>query len=270
MAAAAWSPDTAMLVPVVSKQVSRTLDLPGEFLPFLSVSLHAKVPGYVERVLVDRGSVVKQGRSAGRVERARIEGADRRSANRRCGLRNRTGCRRRPNCAAAQSTYERLKKAAETPGAVAGNELIQAEKQVEAAQALVRSREASQPRRTSGRAGAERYGGISPDHGALRWSGDRSPGPSRRAGGSRRRSRVAGDPAGIAPSASGSRPGGRCRRNRARRHRLVSRSGLSGTQLLGHGRADRRMLWIQNAHHGGGTGCFQSGWVACLRACIPR
>ena len=35
--------------------------------------------------------------------------------------------------AAAQSTFERLKKAAETPGAVAGNELVQAEKQVEAA-----------------------------------------------------------------------------------------------------------------------------------------
>ena len=35
--------------------------------------------------------------------------------------------------AAAQSTYDRLRKAAETPGAVAGNELIQAQKQVEAA-----------------------------------------------------------------------------------------------------------------------------------------
>jgi RND family efflux transporter MFP subunit len=43
--------------------------------------------------------------------------------------------------AAAQSTYERLKKAAETPGAVAGNELVQQEKQVDAAQALVRSRQ---------------------------------------------------------------------------------------------------------------------------------
>jgi RND family efflux transporter MFP subunit len=43
--------------------------------------------------------------------------------------------------AAAQSTRDRLRKAAETPGAIAGNELIQAEKQVEAAEALVRSRE---------------------------------------------------------------------------------------------------------------------------------
>jgi RND family efflux transporter MFP subunit len=43
--------------------------------------------------------------------------------------------------AAAESTGDRLRKAAATPGAVAGNEVIQAEKQVEAAQALVRSRQ---------------------------------------------------------------------------------------------------------------------------------
>src|SRR5579885_1673965 len=49
------------LVPVISKPVSRTVDLPGELQPFLTVSLHAKVPGFVERILVDRGSVVKEG-----------------------------------------------------------------------------------------------------------------------------------------------------------------------------------------------------------------
>ena len=49
------------LAPVVSKPISRTIDLPGEFQPFQSVSMHAKVRGYVERVLVDRGSVVKHG-----------------------------------------------------------------------------------------------------------------------------------------------------------------------------------------------------------------
>jgi multidrug efflux pump subunit AcrA (membrane-fusion protein) len=56
----AW-PQKTELAPVVSKTVSRNIELPGEFQPFLSISLHAKVPGYVERVLVDRGSVVKQG-----------------------------------------------------------------------------------------------------------------------------------------------------------------------------------------------------------------
>src|SRR5690349_20544305 len=49
------------LAAVISTPVSRTVDLPAEIWPYLSVSLHTKVPGYVERVLVDRGSVVKQG-----------------------------------------------------------------------------------------------------------------------------------------------------------------------------------------------------------------
>src|SRR6185369_15378735 len=56
----AW-PQTVDLVPVVLRQTSRMAELPGEFLPFLSVSLHARVPGYVERILVDRGSKVEGG-----------------------------------------------------------------------------------------------------------------------------------------------------------------------------------------------------------------
>src|SRR5579859_7309112 len=55
------SAQTTELAPVVSKPISRTIELPGEFQPFQSVSIHAKVRGYVDRVLVDRGSVVKQG-----------------------------------------------------------------------------------------------------------------------------------------------------------------------------------------------------------------
>ena len=47
-------------VTVISKVVTRSVDLPAEVQPFLSVSLHARVPGYVDRVAVDRGSAVKQ------------------------------------------------------------------------------------------------------------------------------------------------------------------------------------------------------------------
>src|SRR5512141_363142 len=50
-----------LLVAVIAKPVSRSVDLPGEFQPFLSVSVHARVPGYIEKILVDRASVVKQG-----------------------------------------------------------------------------------------------------------------------------------------------------------------------------------------------------------------
>src|ERR1022692_4567446 len=60
VASAAFT-QTPDLAPVVSKALSRTADLPGEFQPFLMVSLHARVAGYVDKVLVDRGSVVKQG-----------------------------------------------------------------------------------------------------------------------------------------------------------------------------------------------------------------
>jgi len=127
------------LTPVLSRTVSRTGELPGEFSPFQIVSLHAKVPGYVDRVLVDRGSAVKRGEllvelsapemNAGIAEaesKVEVSEADRLQAE--------------AQLAAAESTYERLKKAAETPGAIAGNELVLAGKQVDAAKALINSR----------------------------------------------------------------------------------------------------------------------------------
>jgi membrane fusion protein, multidrug efflux system len=139
LASAPVWPQKIELAPVVSKTISRNVELPGEFQPFLSVSLHAKVPGYVERVLVDRGSVVKQGdllvelsapEMAAQIAEAesKVQAAEADRAQAEAQLQ------------AAQSTSERMKKAAETPGAVAGNELIQAEKQVDAAQALLNSR----------------------------------------------------------------------------------------------------------------------------------
>lgn len=131
---------TQELAPVISKPVSTTVELPGEFLPFQLVSLHAKVPGYVERILVDRGSVVKKcdllaelaapemaAQIAEAEAKAQAAEADRLQAE--------------AQVAAAQSTYDRLKNAAETPGAIAGNELIQAEKQVDAAKAVLLSRQ---------------------------------------------------------------------------------------------------------------------------------
>jgi len=133
-------PETANLAPVVSKPVSRTIDLPGEFLPFLSVSLHAKVPGYVDRVLVDRGSVVKQGDLL--VELSAPEmAAQIAEAESKVQAADADRLQAEAQLAAAQSTYERTKTAAQTPGAIAGNELILAQKQTEAAQALLNSRQ---------------------------------------------------------------------------------------------------------------------------------
>jgi RND family efflux transporter MFP subunit len=137
LAQSAWAQD---LAPVVSKPVSRTIELPGELLPFLSVSLHAKVPSYVDRVLVDRGSMVKQGDLL--VEMSAPEMAARiAEAQSKVQAAEADRLQAEALLAAAQSTYDRTKMAAETPGVIAGNELIQAEKQVDAAKALINSRQ---------------------------------------------------------------------------------------------------------------------------------
>ena len=138
-AAPGW-PQTVQLARVVSKTISRNVELPGEFQPFLSVSLHAKVPGYVEHVLVDRGSVVKQGDLLVELSAPEMT-AQIAEAESKVQAAEADRAQAEAQLQAAQSTSDRMKKAAETPGAVAGNELIQAEKQADAAKALLNSRQ---------------------------------------------------------------------------------------------------------------------------------
>jgi membrane fusion protein (multidrug efflux system) len=133
-----WA-QTTELAPVVSKQISRTIELPGEFQPFQNVSIHAKVRGYVDRVLVDRGSAVKRGQLLLELTAPEMM-AQLAEAESKVKAAESDRLQAEAQLAGAQSTYDRLKKAAETPGAIAGNELIQAQKQVEAAQALVQSK----------------------------------------------------------------------------------------------------------------------------------
>jgi membrane fusion protein (multidrug efflux system) len=130
---------TSNLVPVVSKPVSRTVELPAELQPFLSTALHAKISGYVERVLVDRGSSVKQGELLAELRAPELQ-AQIAEAESKIQAAESDRVQAEAQLAAAQSTYERLKKASETPGAIAGNELIQADQQVQAARAVVQAR----------------------------------------------------------------------------------------------------------------------------------
>lgn len=134
------SSQTTDLVAVLSKQASRTIELPGEFQPFQEVSLHAKVRGYVERVLVDRGSVVKRGQILAELSAPEMDAQIAESESKVQAAES-DRLQADAQLAAAQSTYDRLKKAAETAGAIAGNELILAQKQVEVGQALVQSKQ---------------------------------------------------------------------------------------------------------------------------------
>jgi membrane fusion protein, multidrug efflux system len=134
--------ETADFAPVVSKVASRTIELPAEISPFLTVSLHAKVPGYVERVAVDRGSVVKEGELLIELGAPEMQ-AQIAEAESKFQAAEADRLQAEAQLAAAQSTYQRTAEAAKTPGAVAGNDLILALKQVDAAQSLVNSHEKS-------------------------------------------------------------------------------------------------------------------------------
>jgi membrane fusion protein (multidrug efflux system) len=90
-------------------------------------------------MLVDRGSAVKKGQLIARLSAPEMT-AEIAEAESKVEAAKSDRLQAEAQLAGVKSTYERLQKAAETPGAIAGNELVQAQKQVEAAQALVQSK----------------------------------------------------------------------------------------------------------------------------------
>ena len=142
LCAALGAQQTVDTVRVVSKSVQRQVKLPGEFLPYLSVPIHAKVSGFVKTVAVDKGSIVRTGQILATLEAPEMQ-AQVAEAEQKAQAVELQRAEAEAKLAAAQSTYDRLKTAAQTPGVVAGNDLIIAEKNVEAAQAQVRSLEGS-------------------------------------------------------------------------------------------------------------------------------
>src|SRR5205085_8258046 len=112
--------------------------LPGELQPYLAVPIYAKLAGFVKRVAVDRGSAVKQGQMLAVLEAPEIQAQIVEAESRAQAIElQRTEAAAK--LAGAQSTYDRLKAASATPGVVAENDVIVAQKTVEAAQALARS-----------------------------------------------------------------------------------------------------------------------------------
>src|SRR5215471_8865034 len=57
----AQTPSRMEFATVENRTPSRTVALPAELAPFLQADIEARVPGYIERVLVDRGSNVRRG-----------------------------------------------------------------------------------------------------------------------------------------------------------------------------------------------------------------
>jgi RND family efflux transporter MFP subunit len=130
------------VVRVTSKIVDREVKLPGEFRPYLAVPIHAKLAGFVKQVNVDRGSAVKQGQLLAILEAPEMQ-AQIVEAESKAQAIELQRAEAAAKLAGAQSTYGRLKAASATPGVVAENDVIVAQKTVEAAEALERSYEDS-------------------------------------------------------------------------------------------------------------------------------
>jgi RND family efflux transporter MFP subunit len=141
-AASAAAQAPVEVVRVVSKPVERQVKLPGEFEPYMAVPIFARVTGFVRDMSVDRGSSVKRGQLLATLEApemlAQIVEAE--SKTHALELQR---AEAEAKLAAAQSTYDRLKAASATPGVVAENDVVVAQKTAEAAQSLVRSYENS-------------------------------------------------------------------------------------------------------------------------------
>jgi len=144
------------LVPVISKSVSRTIDLPGEFQPNLNVTLHSRVSGFVEKVLVDRGSMVKTGDSlielsapemsaqiAEAESKVQIAESERLQAEARLASMQASLVSLEATQSSSQATYDRLKAASQTAGAVSGNEVDVALRLVESQRAGIEAQRGS-------------------------------------------------------------------------------------------------------------------------------
>src|SRR5258705_8678728 len=138
----AQTPAHVEFATVESRNPSRTVALPAELAPFLQADIEARVPGYIEQVLVDRGSKVRRGQILVELSAPELK-AQTAAAESTLHQAEADQSQAQAQAAAVESTFVRLQEASKTPGAIAGNELVQAQKQLDAAQSVVESRKAA-------------------------------------------------------------------------------------------------------------------------------
>jgi membrane fusion protein (multidrug efflux system) len=123
-AAQAEAPAALEVVPVVARKLETSISLPAELTAYESVAIYPRLPGFVEEVVVDRGSKVRKGELLARLSAPELA-AQRAEAE--------------SKAVAAKSTFERLRAADRTPGAVAHHELEVAEAGAQADESRVKS-----------------------------------------------------------------------------------------------------------------------------------
>jgi membrane fusion protein, multidrug efflux system len=142
LAVTAFAQQPVEMVAVAAKPVDRKSPLPGEFSPYQEVEIHAKIPGFVERVLVDRGSVVKKGQPLAALDAPELK-SQHAEAEAKVRAVEAQLAEAQARLVSEQGTYEHLKAASATPGVVAANDVAVAEKRVDVARGQVGAVEAS-------------------------------------------------------------------------------------------------------------------------------
>ena len=134
--AAPAGPPTVEVVKVVEQPLDVTLSLPGELTPYQTVALYSRVTGFVKSITVDRGSRVRAGQQLATLEAPELV-AQRSEAQSKLQSAEAQLAAVRAKADASASTYEKLKAASATPGVVAGNDVVLAQKTVEADQSQI-------------------------------------------------------------------------------------------------------------------------------------
>ena len=135
-ATSAAGPITIDIVRVVEQPLDVHLSLPGELTPYQSVAIYPRVTGFVKTVSVDRGSLVRAGDVIATLEAPELV-AQRAEAQSKLQAAEAQLAGAQAKTDSDRSTYDRLKAASATPGVVAGNDVLVAEKAAEASQNLV-------------------------------------------------------------------------------------------------------------------------------------
>jgi membrane fusion protein, multidrug efflux system len=129
-------PETVEVVKVVEEPLNVTLSLPAELIPYQTFALYSRVTGFVKTIAVDRGSRVRAGEQLAVLEAPEF-GAQKAEAQSKLQSAEAQLAAIRAKAEASASTYEKLKAASATPGVVAGNDVVLAQKTVEADQSQI-------------------------------------------------------------------------------------------------------------------------------------
>jgi len=130
-AAAPAGPREIDVVRVVERPLDVQLSLPGELVAYQAVGIFPRVTGFVKSISVDRGSTVRSGQVLAVLEAPELA-AQRLEAQSKLQALDAQLAAARAKADADRSTFERLKNASATPGVVAGNDVLVAEKTAEA------------------------------------------------------------------------------------------------------------------------------------------